>query len=405
MKFRSAPMTPAERRATFSLAAIFALRMLGMFIILPVFALHADSLAGGHDKTLVGLAVGAYGITQALLQIPFGILSDRWGRKSTLYLGLLIFAFGSFIAAAAESIHMVILGRVVQGAGAVSAVVIALLADLTREEQRTKAMAVVGMTIGVTFAVSMVGGPVLNRWIGVPGIFLLTGFLALGAWAVVRFLVPEPQAMIVATDRTRTSFFQVLRRRELARLNYGIFALHAVLTALFVVVPFRLREAGLPVDHHWQIYLPVMLGAFVLMVPPMLLSERRRKQKSVFLGSIFFLTVGQVVLSWTTLTLWALAAALLLFFTAFNLLEASLPSLVSRMAPADAKGAAVGVYSSVQFLGTFVGGAAGGALSQHLGGNAVFVFCAALSASWLVVAFGMRMPEKRSHQPLISAET
>lgn len=398
-------MTPAERRATFSLAAIFALRMFGMFIILPVFALHADSLAGGHDKTLVGIAVGAYGITQALLQIPFGVLSDRWGRKSALYLGLLIFAFGSFIAAAAESIHMVILGRVVQGAGAVSAVVIALLADLTREEQRTKAMAAIGITIGITFSLSMVGGPVLNRWIGVPGIFLVTGFLALGAWAVVRFLVPEPAQPVAGTDRSRTSFFQVLRRQELARLNYGIFVLHAVLTALFVVLPFRLRDAGLPSDHHWQVYLPVMLGAFLFMVPPMIWSERKQKQKVAFLGSIVLLTIALFSLIGTLSSVPLMAAALLLFFTAFNLLEASLPSLVSRMAPADAKGAAVGVYSSVQFLGTFLGGVAGGVISQYLGGNAVFVFCAVLSASWLMVAFGMRMPEKRSPQPLISAET
>lgn len=398
-------MTQTERRATFSLAAIFALRMLGLFIILPVFALYADTLAGGNDKTLVGIAVGAYGITQALLQIPFGILSDRWGRKPALYLGLLIFAFGSFIAAAADSIHLVILGRIVQGAGAISAVVIALLADLTREEQRTKAMAVVGMTIGVTFAVSMVGGPVLNRWIGVPGIFLATGFLALGAWGVVRFLVPEPRGIPTATDRSRTSFFQVLRRAELARLNYGIFVLHAVLTALFVVVPFRLRDAGLASDHHWQVYLPVMLGAFVLMVPPMIWSERRHKQKAAFLGSIALLTVGQFALVKGGSSVLNLAGALLVFFTAFNLLEASLPSLVSRMAPADAKGAAVGVYSSVQFLGTALGGAAGGAISQYLGDNAVFVFCAGLSASWLVVALRMRMPEKRSSQSLMSAET
>lgn len=398
-------MTQAERRATFSLAAIFALRMFGMFIILPVFALHADSLAGGHDKTLVGIAVGAYGITQALLQIPFGVLSDRWGRKPALYLGLLIFALGSFIAAAADSIWLVILGRVVQGAGAVSAVVIALLADLTREEQRTKAMAAVGITIGVTFALSMVGGPLLNRWIGVPGIFLVTGFLALGAWAVVRFLVPEPPTVAVASDRSRTSFFQVLRRPELARLNYGIFVLHAVLTALFVMLPFRLRDAGLASDHHWQVYLPVMLGAFVLMVPPMIWSERRHKQKIAFVGSIALLTAGQIALTSASASLLVMAFALLLFFTAFNLLEASLPSLVSRMAPADAKGAAVGVYSSVQFLGTFLGGAAGGVIAQHLGGNAVFVFCAVLSASWLVVALGMRMPEKRSSQTLISAET
>jgi len=398
-------MSPAERRATVSLAAIFALRMFGMFIILPVFALYADSLAGGHNKILVGIAVGAYGITQALLQIPFGILSDRWGRKPALYMGLLIFSLGSFIAAAADSVYVVILGRIVQGAGAVSAVVTALLADLTREEQRTKAMAVVGMTIGLTFALSMVMGPVLDRWIGVPGIFLLTGFLALGAWAVVRFLVPEVPHTPQPATLQRTSFFNVLMRPELARLNYGIFVLHLVLTALFVVTPFRLIEAGLPSAHHWQIYLPVMLGAFVLMVPPMILGERMQRQKAVFCGSILVLILGQLALFEAAPTVWWSTLALLLFFTAFNLLEASLPSLISRLAPADAKGAAMGVYSSVQFLGTFLGGVIGGVIAQHQGGNAVYLFCAALSASWLVVAFGMRMPQRPNPHNLISAET
>jgi MFS family permease len=396
-------MTPAERRATFSLASIFALRMLGMFIILPVFALYADKLSGGHNRTLVGIAVGAYGLTQAVLQIPFGALSDRWGRKPILYLGLLIFALGSFIAAAADSIYMVILGRIVQGAGAVSAVVIALLADLTRDEQRTKAMAVIGMTIGATFALSMVGGPLLDRWIGVPGIFLLTGLLALLAWAVVRFLVPEPGILPRPNLRPRPSFFQILLSPELVRLNYGIFVLHVVLTALFVVVPFNLNESGLVTGRHWEVYLPVMLGSFGLMVPPMLWSERKGQQKMAFVGSILVLALAQGLLSVVAHSVWLIALALLIFFASFNLLEASLPSLVSRTAPPEAKGAAIGVYSSVQFLGTFIGGALGGFIAQHLGGKAVFLCCAALSASWLVVAFGMRMPAKLGN--LVAAST
>ncbi len=401
MSLSGAPMTPAERRATFSLASIFGLRMLGMFIILPVFALYADSLSGGNNRSLVGVAVGAYGLSQAILQIPFGTLSDRWGRKPTLYLGLLIFALGSFIAAAADSIYLVIFGRIVQGAGAVSAVVIALVADLTREEQRTKAMAIIGMSIGATFALSMVAGPLLARWIGVQGIFLMTGLLALAAFAVVRFLVPDGPALM--SPRARTSFFQILIRPELVRLNYGIFVLHAVLTSLFVVVPFNLKDAGLPAGSHWGVYLSVMLGAFLLMVPPMLWSERWGQQKAAFLGSIFLLTLGQLAL-FSAHSLWWIALALLVFFTAFNLLEASLPSLVSRTAPPETKGAAIGVYSSVQFLGTFLGGVLGGVVSQHFGGNAVFLFCAALSASWLVVAFRMRVPAKRNTPNLASAE-
>ena len=239
-------MTPLELRASLSLAGVFGLRLLGMFIILPVFALYAEQLRGGDDHTLIGLALGAYGLTQAVLQIPFGSLSDRWGRKKTIYLGLLIFAAGSFIAAVAQDIHVVILGRVIQGAGAISAAVMALAADLTRDEQRTKAMAIIGVTIGAAFALSMVGGPVLNRWIGVPGIFALTGLLALFAIALVRFVVPAPaMAVPVSGIASRVRFVDILRHPQLLRLNYGIFILSAVLMALWVVVPFELRAAGL----------------------------------------------------------------------------------------------------------------------------------------------------------------
>ncbi len=390
-------MTALELRSSFTLAGVFGLRMLGLFIILPVFALYAETLPGGRDHTLVGIALGAYGLTQAVLQIPFGWLSDRWGRKPTIYLGLLLFALGSVVAASATSIGWVIAGRVLQGAGAISAAVIALASDLTREEVRTKAMAIIGITIGVTFALSMVLGPVLGRWIGVPGIFALTGVLALGAIAVVRFRVPDPVAVVgIAPDRPR--FADVLRDPQLARLNVGIFVLHAVLMALFVVVPFALRGAGLEGNEHWKVYLPVMLGAFVLMAPVMAISERRGKQKPAFVGAVVLLAIAEVILAMMGASVLAIAGALLVFFTAFNLLEASLPSLISRIAPAEAKGTAVGVYSSIQFLGTFVGAATGGWLSQHHGAPAVFVFCGALTLVWFGVALGMNVPVLRTLQ-------
>lgn len=388
-------MSAVELRASLGLAGIFGLRLLGMFIILPVFALYAERLPGGASHTLVGIALGAYGLAQALLQIPFGWLSDRWGRKPAIYLGLLIFALGSFVAADAQDIYVVILGRIVQGAGAISAAVLALTADLTRDEQRTKAMAIIGVTIGATFGVSMVAGPVLSRLVGVPGIFALTGVLALAALAVVRWVVPDAVERVrSADDRAgqRPSFASVLAHPGLVRLNYGIFVLHAVLMALFVVVPFSLRNAGLPASSHWQVYLPVMAGSVLLMVPPMILSERRGRQKLAFLASIGVLLAAQALLALPQPSLTSIAIALLVFFAGFNLLEASLPSLISKTAPTQARGTAAGVYSSVQFLGTFAGATAGGVVSQHFGAAAVFLLCGLLTFSWLLVAWPMRAP-------------
>jgi MFS family permease len=391
-------MSAAELRASLGLAGIFGLRLLGMFIILPVFALYAERLPGGASHTLVGIALGAYGLAQALLQIPFGWLSDRWGRKPAIYLGLVVFALGSFLAAYAQDIYVVILGRIVQGAGAISAAVIALTADLTRDEQRTKAMAIIGVTIGATFGVSMVAGPVLSRIVGVPGIFALTGVLALAALAVVRWVVPDPTVRAHPRNEInkragqQPSFASVLAYPGLVRLNYGIFVLHAVLMALFVVVPFSLRKAGLPAASHWQVYLPVMAGSVLLMVPPMILSERRGQQKLAFLTSIGVLLAAQVLLALPEPSLVSIAVALLVFFAGFNLLEASLPSLVSKTAPPQARGTAAGVYSSVQFLGTFAGATAGGFVSQHFGAAAVFLLCGLLTLSWLLVAWPMRAP-------------
>lgn len=369
--------------------------MLGMFLILPVFALYAPTLRGGEDQFLVGMALGAYGLTQGLLQLPFGMLSDRIGRKKVIVFGLVVFAVGSFIAATATSIYWVIAGRVIQGAGAISAAVTAMLADLTREEHRTKAMAVIGMSIGFTFAISLVLGPILDHAIGVPGIFALTGVLALLAIWVIKSYVPEPAESHFHADAEASParLKDVLRDAQLLRLNYGIFALHAAQMAMFVVVPVMLVEgAGLDSDHHWQVYLPVLLLSFVLMAPAIIYGEKRDKLKPVFVGSVLLMLLAQMSLMSAQTSLWGLAGALLAYFVAFNVLEASLPSLISKLAPSSAKGTAMGVYNTAQALGLFAGGALGGWLAKHHGYSAVFVFCGALMFIWLVLAGGMRTP-------------
>jgi MFS family permease len=386
-------MTVSERQAAFWLAGVFSLRMLGLFMILPVFALYAEQLRG-DTPALAGLAIGIYGFSQALFQIPFGFLSDRYGRKRMIYIGLLIFAGGSVVAALADSIYGVILGRALQGGGAVSAAVMALAADLTREEHRIKVMATIGVTIGVSFAASMILGPVLNGWIGVPGIFWLTGMLALLGVAVVRFKVPDPVASHIHCDAEPVSsqFGRVLADGQLLRLNFGIFTLHLLLTATFVAVPLALRSAGLPSDQHWQVYLPALLFSMGAMVPFIILAEKRRQLKPVFLGAIFTLALTELGLLVLHDTALETAILLLVFFTAFNLLEATLPSLIVKLAPPDAKGTAMGVYSSSQFLGAFAGGVLGGWLRGQFGFEGVFALTTLAALAWLLVAWTMQNP-------------
>ena len=387
-------MTATERRASIGLASIYGLRMLGLFIILPIFALYAEHLPGGESHLLMGIALGAYGLTQAILQIPAGWLSDRYGRKPVIYVSLILFAVGSFIAAYAGDIYWVIIGRVVQGAGALNAAVMALTADLTREEHRTKAMAMIGITIGITFSISMVLSPLLNNVIGVPGIFALTGVLALLAMGVVKWVIPDPAITRFHSDTEASwgHFAEVLRNKELLRLDFGIFSLHAILMSVFMQVPFVLQKDGLDVGQHWYVYLPVMLIAFGLMVPPIIIAEKKAKMKQIFMLAIFLAMCAQALLMFAQNSLWGVAIALLMFFTAFNVLEATLPSMISKIAPLAAKGTAMGVYSSVQFLGAFSGAAVGGALMQFVGGNAVFVFAIVLLLLWLIVASGMQPP-------------
>ena len=386
-------MTVGERRAAFWLAAVFSLRMLGLFMILPVFALYAEHLRG-NTPALAGLAIGIYGFSQALFQIPFGFLSDRYGRKRMIYLGLLIFAAGSVVAALADSIYGVILGRALQGGGAVSAAVMALAADLTREDHRIKVMAVIGVTIGASFAVSMILGPVLNGWIGVPGIFWLTGLFALLSIAVVRFRVPDPVESRIHRDAepVASQFGRVLFDGQLLRLNFGIFILHLLLTATFVAVPLALRDAGLPSDRHWEVYLPVLLFSMMVIVPFIIIAEKYRQLKAVFIGAILTLALTEFGLLNLHDTVLEMAMLVLVFFSAFNLLEATLPSLIAKMAPPDAKGTAMGVYSSSQFLGAFAGGALGGWLHGLLGLKGVFALATFGALAWLLVAWTMANP-------------
>ncbi|GAB5098214.1 MFS transporter [Caballeronia sp. LP006] len=388
----STRLSAPELRATVSLAAIFALRMLGLFMIMPVFSIYAKTIPGGDDVFLVGIALGAYGVTQSMLYIFYGWISDKLGRKPVIAFGLLVFALGSFVAAAGHSMAWIIAGRVIQGMGAVSSAVIAFIADLTEEENRTKAMAMVGASIGVSFAVAIVGAPILFHWVGMSGLFTVIGVLSIVAVGVVLWVVPDPP---VPPVHVKAPFAEVLHNVELLRLNFGVLVLHATQTALFLVVPRILEAGGLPVASHWKIYLPVMGLAFVMMVPAIIAAEKRGKMKAVMLSAIFLILIGQLLLGAAPHTLWSVAAILFVYFLGFNVLEASQPSLVSKLAPGTRKGAAAGVYNTTQSIGLALGGVIGGWLLKLDGPSAVFFSCSALVLAWLIVASKMKAPPRR----------
>ncbi|MBT0570047.1 MFS transporter [Curvibacter sp. CHRR-16] len=395
-------MTPAERRASLTLALIFALRMLGLFIVLPVFALEARKYPGGDDVARVGLAMGIYGLTQALLQIPFGIAADRFGRKPVIYAGLSVFVLGSTLAALATSLDGLILGRALQGAGAISAAVTALLADQTRDAVRTKAMAVVGGSIGLVFALSLVLSPVLNSWWGLHGLFAMTATLALAGMAVVRWVVPaEPIRHATGAPSPGAALLQVLRNPALLRLNGGVMVLHAVQLAMWMAVPAMLVQAGLPKAQHWQVYLPTVLLSFVLMGASLFRLERKGYLRAVFLVAIGMVALVQLglclsVSSAHSASLAWLGTLMFVFFCGFNVLEASQPSLVSRLAPPAVRGTAMGVYNTLQSLGFFIGGAVGGWVVQRHGAQVLFALGTLAMLLWLAVAWGMQTPAARS---------
>ncbi len=399
-KVNAVSMTPEERKSAVSLAGIFGLRMLGLFLILPVFSPYAHNLAGASEHPMmVGIALGAYGLTQALLQVPFGMLSDRIGRKPVIAAGMLLFAIGSAIAAMSDSITGVLIGRVIQGSGAVAAAIIALVADLTREEHRTKAMAMIGITIGASFMISMVAGPVLGDLIGVSGIFWLTAVLSLASILFLYLVVPDPKRQVHHRDAEVTAGMlgRVLANKELLRLDFGVFVLHVALTAMFVVLPMVLMDPSSPLlasAAQWKLYLPVMGASFVLMVPLVIVAESKRKMKQVFVFSIALLATAQIGMALWGASLAAIAVSLFVFFVGFNALEATLPSIISRIAPVSAKGTAVGVYNTCEFFGAFIGGVLGGFLYIPARHNEAqtFLVIAGLLILWLLVALTMAPP-------------
>ncbi len=391
-------MLPLERRSSLSLAFIYALRMLGLFLVLPVFALEAPHYPGGDDAAMVGLAMGIYGLTQGLLQLPLGMASDRLGRKRVITAGLLVFAGGSFAAAWADTLTGLVIGRALQGGGAISAVVTALLADQTRDSVRTKAMALVGASIGLMFALSLVLAPLLVGIGGLRGLFVLTGLLALLGIAVVHWAVP-PEPSRHAAPPPRGSLRDVLRHGPTMRLDAGVFILHAVLLAMWVGVPGQLEAAGLAREHHWWVYLPAVTASFFVMSASLFPAERRGYLRAVFLAAIGLIGLVLAALALGAragagLGVPALALLLFLFFCGSNVLEAAQPSMASRLAPPQARGTAMGVYNTLQSLGFFAGGAVGGWLAKHVGMAGLYGTCAALMGLWLLLAWPMQAPQR-----------
>jgi predicted MFS family arabinose efflux permease len=395
---RQGSTNPTELRVTVSLAAVFAARLLGLFMVYPVFARLAPSLAGA-TATTIGLALGMYGLAQGLLQIPLGLLSDRIGRKPVIVAGLAVFAAGSVVAALSTSILGVTVGRLLQGGGAVGSSILAWTADLTREEVRTRAMAIVGVTIGLSFALALVAGPAIAAWQGLSGIFWVTAALGVGGIGIALTLVPTPARSVPLGSQGKglDRFRRVIGDPQLLRLDAGIFALHAILTAMFLVVP---REVATlfhtAAADEWRIYLPILLASIALMIPAVGAAEALGRTKEVSIGAILVLAASLFVLAGAR-TQTAGFVALSGFFAAFNVMEAILPSLVTRAAPADAKGAATGLYSSSQFLGIFAGGAGGGAILAEWGPHGVWTLAIALAVAWLLAALTMRRPIQRPH--------
>ncbi|WP_345844251.1 MFS transporter [Shewanella algae] len=386
-------LSGTERKVAFSLASVFGLRMMGLFMIMPVFALYGQDLKG-FSPLWVGIAIGAYGLTQAILQIPMGILSDRIGRKPVILGGLLVFALGSVLAAMSDSIYGVVAGRALQGMGAIAAAVLALAADLTRDEQRTKVMAIIGMCIGFSFALSLLVGPVVAQHLGLSGLFALTAGLALLGMLIVQLLVPNPVAHAPKGDTMAEpgKLKNMLKDPQLFRLDAGIFILHLVLTAVFVALPLDLVDAGLAKEKHWMLYFPAFVGAFFLMVPLIIIGVKRNNTKGMFQLALLIMLAALLAMALFSHSLWVLAVAIVAFFTGFNYLEASLPSLIAKFCPVGAKGSAMGVYSTSQFLGAFCGGLLGGGAYQIMGAAGVFTVAVVLLIIWLALTLGMKNP-------------
>ncbi|PIJ40621.1 MFS transporter [Tatumella sp. OPLPL6] len=386
-------MTPLELRATWGLGTVFSLRMLGMFMVLPVLTTYGMALQGATEG-LIGLAIGIYGLAQAIFQIPFGLLSDRVGRKPLIIGGLLVFVLGSIVAATTTSIWGIILGRALQGSGAIAAAVMALLSDLTREQNRTKAMAFIGVSFGVTFAIAMVIGPIVTHLLGLHALFWMIAILATLGIIITLLVVPSTSEHVLNRESgmVKGSFSKVLANPKLLKLNAGILFLHILLMSSFVALPGEFEQAGFPASEHWKVYLVTMLIAFVGVVPFIIIAEVKRKMKLVFVSCVALLLIAELILWQAGAHFWTLVVGVQLFFFAFNLMEAILPSLISKESPAGYKGTAMGIYSTSQFLGVAIGGSVGGWVFQHVDAQAVFLLGAGIAIVWLLVSLTMQEP-------------
>ncbi|BDF95516.1 MFS transporter [Pseudoalteromonas haloplanktis] len=384
-----------EKRAAVSLASVFAFRMLGLFMLMPVLAIYGQDLAG-FSPLWIGIAIGAYGLTQAVLQIPMGWLSDKIGRKKVIVGGLCVFALGSVIAATADSLQMVTVGRALQGMGAIASSLLAFASDLSRDEQRPKVMAVIGMSIGMSFAVAMLLGPMVAAAWGIAGIFWLTAALAILGIFIILFLVPKAvnKAPKGDTLASFTDIKKLIKHPQLARLDVGIMLLHLTLTTIFVALPGQLIANGLVASAHWQIYIPVLIFGFLLMAPMMIIAIRKEKEKQAFIASIALLTLSMTAMALWVDSILGMALCMLAYFVAFNFLEATMPALVSRFSPANQKGSAMGVFSSGQFFGAFLGGILGGYVAQSTTAQAVFAAAAVVGLIWLILAWNMQVPPR-----------
>ncbi len=392
-KTNSQKMNRKERLAAITLSSVFALRMLGLFMLLPVFSLVGKELEG-FTPALIGLAIGAYGLTQAIFQIPFGWLSDRFGRKPIILFGLSLFFVGSLIAGLSEHIYGVIFGRLLQGCGAIASAVMALAADLSRDEQRTKIMASIGMSIGAAFALAMIVGPGLTQWLGLQGLFFVIAGLAVIAMLVIYFLTPDPDAQFVQRDTiaSRGQFSRIFKDGQLMRLNYGIFTLHFLLTSFFVAFPYRLIALDIEMADHSWIYLATMAAAVVFMLPLIIFAEKKRQHARIMLLAVLLIALVEFSFGMTHLILPLVLVAMIIFFTGFNLLEALLPSMISRIAPLSGKGTALGVYSTSQFIGAFLGGPVAGLIMQYKGMDGIYLVGALIALSWAVLLLGLKNP-------------
>lgn len=386
-------MNSTEKRAALTLSSVFALRMLGLFMLLPVFALVGQNLTG-FTPALIGFAIGAYGLTQAIFQIPFGWMSDRFGRKPIILFGLVLFAIGSLVAAFSDHIYGVIAGRLLQGCGAIASAIMALAADLSRDEQRTKIMASIGMSIGAAFALAMILGPSLTELVGLNGLFMVIAALALIAMLVIYFLTPNPDAQFVQRDAiaTRGEFSRIFNDRQLMRLNFGIFTLHFLLTSFFVAFPNRLAGLGVQLADHSWIYLLTMVAAVVLMLPMIIIAEKNRQHARVMLLGVLLIAAVQFSFGMFSFPLTLVVVAMVIYFTGFNLMEALLPSMISRIAPLSGKGTALGVYSTSQFAGAFLGGPVAGLIIQYQGMGGVYLVGGFMALLWAVLLLGLKNP-------------